>query len=833
MESDCSQMQILGMEQAVPLEKIYTEVRFVARVKARMYKTILELEQETRLEVERRSLESIRKRTAERLAEEAKANRARDVLHAIDERHQKDLASLESRTKATLAKTNLCGLISTDQPLAQVLNKIRALYEESVVALKACGSTQDERDIHTKARESLNKRYRGKKEEEKREFEFELERLRRQHQERTLKIKKERKRAQARLSELEIPYRQIVEDYELRVGALRKQTKATMARVTQESRAAALTEEEQKEILDKLEALVEQELEHLTQRELAEKVMNDFGHSSAEDEKVLSAWQAVNSKPCSLVLGKPGAGKTTFLKHVVLKNLRAVGGDGKLPIFVALREFCVSPFSDLFEFIADELGLCGFPSAQDFLGYVLRGKEYCVLLFDGLDEVPQDDQAKVVGQIVRLSHRFRRNQYVVSCRTANYRGQLEGFTEFEVMEFGSAQVADFTRGWFGADKQLARSFMVELKRHPGLQELTTTPLLLALLCIGYARNRGFPGQKSLVYLASLDALLVDWDSSKRVGRDSFVARFDPETKKQLLGKVACDAFCEEKIFFLEQELIDRLETNTRRLPVQDGMGAEILREYVENHGLLVERAKSIFSFSHLTVQEFLAAFYLSRSPQATVLETLADQAWQDRRWREVVVFLGGLLPQADTFLVCLRNRLKAGLREKRFRDMLLSKELPNTVKFYVREHAKGISEKGWEAWFRWRIFEYRLHEASYGKDCSELVARVPMFGTDKLIAGAFGLGRDLSRDLALDRPLNRALRRSVEELPRSRKEWDLRDEIDEVGRYLATASMIAEILGPGARVSPSLRERILVDIGKQSFEVWDYPSAPNPNLLGV
>ena len=135
----------------------------------------------------------------------------------------------------------------------------------------------------------------------------------------------------------------------------------------------------------------------------------------------------------------------------------------------------------------------------------------------------------------------------------------------------------------------------------------------------------------------------------------------------------------------------------------------------------------------------------------------------------------------------------------------------------------------------WRVVQRELCEQGIDpvKDCSELVARVPMFGTDKLIAGAFGLGRDLSRDLALDRPLNRALRRSVEELPRSRKEWDLRDEIDEVGRYLATASMIAEILGPGARVSPSLRERILVDIGKQSFEVWDYPSAPNPNLLGV
>ena len=141
---------------------------------------------------------------------------------------------------------------------------------------------------------------------------------------------------------------------------------------------------------------------------------------------------------------------------------------------------------------------------------------------------------------------------------------------------------------------------------------------------------------------------------------SFVEKFDSESKRQLLAKVACDTFCEGQVFFKRHEIINRFNMNSVLLPIPQEQGSNILSEYVENHGLLVERAKNIFSFSHLTFQEFLAALHLSWTNNTKVFEKLADAVWGDRRWNEVVKFIGGLLSYTDLFIVCLRNRLKKG-----------------------------------------------------------------------------------------------------------------------------------------------------------------------------
>jgi hypothetical protein len=831
LESDCSQMQILGMERPVPLESVYTEVRLLTRVKERMFRSIEELEQETREEVQRRSLESIRGAVLKRLEEEARSQRAAAMREAADDSYGNQLVALKERLSQRLRESS--DPVVASLPLDRALVEIKAQYEAGRASIRRY---EDELAAHAekyrRAREEVNRKYKTLKGDYGEQLSRDKAVLKQQFHQAEVALREARDRCQESLSRYKGLVQDVVQAYELEAAALNRERKALIAKAQRQAEQELLSEEAQREVFDKMEREVERELEERTQRELTEKVLDDFGHGWSGDSQVLSAWDAIQSKDRSLVLGKPGAGKTTFLKHVVLRNLGATDPTARLPIFVALREFAASSCTELLDFIVDEFSTCGFPNAAEFVDRVLKAKNRCVVLFDGLDEVPQERQAAVVRQIVKMTRRFRDNQYVVSCRTANYQGQLEGFTEFEVAEFGPQQVAAFVQGWFADDNRLATSFLVDLKRYPGLQELATTPLLLALLCIGYRRNQCFPDQKALVYLASLDALVTDWDSSKQLRRDVYVKSFDPESKKQLLCKVACDTFCEKRVFFTEQDVVARLQTNAELLPIR-GRGAEILKEYVENHGLLVERAKGIFSFSHLTIQEFLAALHLSRFQDAGVLERLADEAWKDRGWKEVVVFLGGLLPQGDTFVVCLRNRLKEGLKERSFQELLMGQRMPRAAEAFMVGHAQAPSAEAWEAWFRWRIFEYRLHEASYGRDCAALMSQVGMVGISGFIGRALDLGSGLSHDLRLDRPLNQALRESLGELPRQRRAWSIKDEIEDVGKYVSVAAMIAEALGAGARVTPALRTHVLVDIGTLNFEKWDYPGTAHPNLLGV
>ena len=60
------------------------------------------------------------------------------------------------------------------------------------------------------------------------------------------------------------------------------------------------------------------------------------------------------------ILGKPGAGKTTFLKYLALQA--AQGELNQIPIFVTLREWQAE--GDLLAFLARQFEICGFPEPR-------------------------------------------------------------------------------------------------------------------------------------------------------------------------------------------------------------------------------------------------------------------------------------------------------------------------------------------------------------------------------------------------------------------------------------------------------------------------------------
>ena len=84
------------------------------------------------------------------------------------------------------------------------------------------------------------------------------------------------------------------------------------------------------------------------------------------------------------ILGKPGAGKTTFLRHVVLETLR--GEIARTPIFISLKRWSTSEHRTLLPYLVEQFAICGFPDAGEFVEQLLAGGK-AIVLFDGLDEV--------------------------------------------------------------------------------------------------------------------------------------------------------------------------------------------------------------------------------------------------------------------------------------------------------------------------------------------------------------------------------------------------------------------------------------------------------------
>jgi len=73
----------------------------------------------------------------------------------------------------------------------------------------------------------------------------------------------------------------------------------------------------------------------------------------------------------------------------------------------------------------------------------------------------------------------------------------------------------------------------------------------------------------------------------------------------------------------------------------------------------------VYSFSHLTLQEFLTARYIAQSSER--IENLVTQHLHDERWREVFILVAGSLDSADVLISLMEKEAKKCLNPKLIR----------------------------------------------------------------------------------------------------------------------------------------------------------------------
>jgi hypothetical protein len=132
----------------------------------------------------------------------------------------------------------------------------------------------------------------------------------------------------------------------------------------------------------------------------------------------IPALKAVERHDKLLILGKPGAGKTTFLKWLALQCNGGKFNQNRVPLFVTLKEFAEAEGQpDLLSFIAKQLTECGIENGLVVGEKILQAGRSIVLL-DGLDEVKAQDHDRVLNTIHQTAEKFDASQFVITCRIA-------------------------------------------------------------------------------------------------------------------------------------------------------------------------------------------------------------------------------------------------------------------------------------------------------------------------------------------------------------------------------------------------------------------------------
>ena len=389
-------------------------------------------------------------------------------------------------------------------------------------------------------------------------------------------------------------------------------------------------------------------------------------------QKRVPGLDAVKSHSKLMVLGKPGSGKTTFLKHIAIQCDRSEFEANKIPIFIPLKTFAEISNLDLLEYISDELASCGVEARSKTESALSQGRG--LILLDGLDEVPESNSDAVVKQIRQFVRKYYNNQFIITCRIAasKYRFHEEAFTCVEVADFNYEQIAAFAANWFvaffhnlEAGQALASQFVEKLKmnKNQQIRELAVTPILLNLTCLVFQAKADFPSNRSKLYEEGLEIMLRKWDETRGIQRDEVYRNLNLCRKQHLLAFVAAITFEHGDYFFEKNTVQQVIADYLTHLPdgttdrVQLEMDSAVVLKAIEaQHGLLVERARGIYSFSHLTFQEYFTAKAIVDNYEAHSLEKLVIHI-TDKRWREVFFLAVGMLPKADDLLLLMKQQV--------------------------------------------------------------------------------------------------------------------------------------------------------------------------------
>jgi NACHT domain len=392
-----------------------------------------------------------------------------------------------------------------------------------------------------------------------------------------------------------------------------------------------------------------------------------------------------------MVLGQPGAGKSTFLKkiglaallgkedrsryqlHTKLPGLKPGAVEkqqlltgtieppveelyvhGLIPVLIELKR-CDSEKIDLVEKIQSELETCDFENAN-VLTQTLLSKGRMLILLDGLDEIPSQHLNLAITQIQDFVNKYKKNRFIISCRTAAYQGGFKNLVNVEMADFDDEQIQQFINNWFcreqDLDVKVAESCwqLLNADGYQATKELAHTPLLLTFLCLVFDESQVFPKNRAALYKDALDILLRRWAAEKRIQRDPIYRDLTIQLEEMLLAKIAYEQFSQDRLFFDKQTVVREIQGYlTENLNAPKNLdGEDVLRAIQIQQGILVGRSSDTLSFSHLTLQEYLTAQYIV---DRQLIDELVSQHLTDSRWHEVFLLVAGLMRNGgDTLL---------------------------------------------------------------------------------------------------------------------------------------------------------------------------------------
>ncbi len=408
-------------------------------------------------------------------------------------------------------------------------------------------------------------------------------------------------------------------------------------------------------------------------RKLSEEEAEGLGRGAGASQPVL---ELLRTHSGLILLGDPGAGKTTFLKFLALTLATGQGallGLGELlPVLVPLAayaEVLVGDDVSLLEFLAQYSRDRGVPLPLDEILEPALDKGKVLLLLDGLDEVRNPEHRHLLVERVKDFYSFHKeagNKFVLTSRIVGYREvrpEASGLAEATLVDLEDEEIEVFIERWTAALEKAAsgatavaevdaarerEELLAAVRGNPGVRALATNPLLLTILAVMKRQGVSLPERRVALYQTCVETLLRHWNLARSLSGRSVAVLDEVETLKILAPLALWMHETAPGIGLVrEWDLRRKLEAlcRDRGDPEPEGAARRFLHDIHEGTALLLDRGGGQYGFIHLTFQEYLAGTALAKLGEQEVgplVDALAAHV-DDAAWREVLLLAIGYL----------------------------------------------------------------------------------------------------------------------------------------------------------------------------------------------